>query len=551
MDGSVARVVDWWRPMMVGAEQGHRLHRFSRRRGGACCARHTYDARSRRPLSLVLGCALVWALAGRAIPALAAGDTSRVPRLHSPVGYWNGLALLADGALVLGAWLAVAASRRLAVRAVGAALVYVAVLAGLSTSSRAGVLGGLLGLGLWLWLGPRRVESASTVVVAGLPAAVVAGWAFTQPALVDTGQSHAARVHSGAIFGALAVVGLVVAVGGTRALVPRLVIGRERLVARTLVAGAVAAISSGSPSSPSSQGIRSRKRRTAFRRPSARTRGIGSAARTTTGSSGGARRRRCPGTGPSAVLAQGHSRSRASVTGRNGGRSRSLIRCRCRCSPGRASSADLPPRRLRSVALLPGEAYAARSRRNRASCRRRGGGVACRVLASRARRLRRRLPCTHRSYAAARRHVTRAGPTARARPSRDRRSSAVIEVAATAIVSFALPWLAVQARHLVVRGGETPTGSNRLRTRRGARGRWRTRCRPSRSTRSRRPSEKCAATRQALGAAYTHARRRCSPRMPTPWSRLGLFESSCRTPRPLRRLQALNHSYTLDPRNTR
>jgi len=192
-------------------------------------------------LSLVLGCALVWALAGKAIPALAAGDASRVARLHSPVGYWNGLALLADGALVLGVWLAVAASRRSAVRGAGAGLVYLAVLAGLLTSSRAGVLGGLLALGLWLWLGPCRVDSASTVVVAGLPAAVVAGWAFTRPALVDAGQSHAVRVDDGTIFGVLAVAGLVVAVGGTRALV-RLVAGRERLVARMLVAVTVAAI---------------------------------------------------------------------------------------------------------------------------------------------------------------------------------------------------------------------------------------------------------------------------------------------------------------------
>jgi tetratricopeptide (TPR) repeat protein len=193
-------------------------------------------------LALVIGAALVWALAGKAIPGLSASDASRVARLHSPVGYWNALALLADAALALGAWLAVGAFRRRELRAAGAALVYVAVLAGLLTSSRAGVLGGLLALGLWLRLGNRRVESASVVVLAAVPAVAIAGWAFTRPALVDIGRTHAERVHDGAIFGVLAIAGLAIAIAGPPLLVPRLVTGRERLVGRTLVAGALAAI---------------------------------------------------------------------------------------------------------------------------------------------------------------------------------------------------------------------------------------------------------------------------------------------------------------------
>src|SRR5262249_27351654 len=132
-------------------------------------------------LTAIFGGALVWALAGKAVPALAANDASRVARLHGPVGYWNGLALLADGALALGLWLAIAASARREVRAAGAALVYIAVLAGLLTTSRAGVLGGLLAVGLWLRLGPRPVESAAVTVLTGLPAVAVAGWAFTRP----------------------------------------------------------------------------------------------------------------------------------------------------------------------------------------------------------------------------------------------------------------------------------------------------------------------------------------------------------------------------------
>ena len=53
------------------------------------------------------------------------------------------------------------------------------------------------------------------------------------------------RVHDGAVFGVLTLAGLVVAVAAPPLLVPRLVAGRERLVARVLVAGALAAIAIG------------------------------------------------------------------------------------------------------------------------------------------------------------------------------------------------------------------------------------------------------------------------------------------------------------------
>jgi len=194
-------------------------------------------------LALVFGSALVWALAGKAIPALASDDAVRLARLHSPIGYWNALALVADASLALGAWLAVSAwERRLAVRAVGGALVYCAVLAGLLTASRAGVLAGALAVGLWLWLGERRVESAAVVAVAGVPAAVLAAWAFSRPALVDTGQTHAARVHDGGIFGGLALLGLGLAVAGVVWVTPRLLPGRERPLGRGLAAAAVVAV---------------------------------------------------------------------------------------------------------------------------------------------------------------------------------------------------------------------------------------------------------------------------------------------------------------------
>ena len=82
----------------------------------------------------------------------------------------------------------------------------------------------------------------SSVLLAAVPAVVVAGWAFTRPALVDVGRSHSERVHDGAIFGVLVLVGLAAAVAAPPFLARRLVAGRERLVARALAGGALAAI---------------------------------------------------------------------------------------------------------------------------------------------------------------------------------------------------------------------------------------------------------------------------------------------------------------------
>ena len=182
-------------------------------------------------LAGTLGAALLWALAGKAIPALGPTDLLGIGRLQSPVGYANGLALLADAAVALGLWLG--GGRRAVARGAGVLLVYLAVLVVLLTSSRAGAIGAVLALGIWLWLGRARLESALVAVAAAAPAAAVAGWAFTRSALVHSGAAHAARVHDGAIFGVLTLCGAAVAIVAVR-LLPRLADGRERVVARSL-----------------------------------------------------------------------------------------------------------------------------------------------------------------------------------------------------------------------------------------------------------------------------------------------------------------------------
>src|SRR5687767_13040954 len=93
--------------------------------------------RAAAALVIALGAAVLWALAGKAIPALFP-DGGRTARLRDPIGYWNALALAADMLLVLALQVAAAARSRVAVAA-GAMLAYAATTAVLLAASRAGV----------------------------------------------------------------------------------------------------------------------------------------------------------------------------------------------------------------------------------------------------------------------------------------------------------------------------------------------------------------------------------------------------------------------------
>ncbi len=196
-------------------------------------------------LSAGLGAVLVWALLGKAIPALGPADAGRVARLKGSIGYWNALALLADAALALGLWLVGSVRGRFG-RTSGAMLLYAATLVILLTQSRAGLLAGLVVVALSLWLSESRVERALFALLATAPAAIVAGWAFTRPALVEDGSAHSDRVSVGAVFGILAVVGAaVVLVAVARVPVSRLVETRRREVVRGLLAAVALAAAVG------------------------------------------------------------------------------------------------------------------------------------------------------------------------------------------------------------------------------------------------------------------------------------------------------------------
>jgi tetratricopeptide (TPR) repeat protein len=196
-------------------------------------------------LLTALGAAVLWALAGKAIPALFP-DGGRAARLRDPIGYWNALALAADMLLVLALRLAAAPGSRAVARAGGSALAYAAIVAVLLAASRAGVTAALLGVGLWLWLRRDRVEAALLAVAVSIPAVAVAAWAFTRPALVEDGQPRADRVADGAWFGIVVVAGaaLVALIGVELARRP-LGPSARRTAGRILAGLAIAAVLTG------------------------------------------------------------------------------------------------------------------------------------------------------------------------------------------------------------------------------------------------------------------------------------------------------------------
>jgi tetratricopeptide (TPR) repeat protein len=191
-------------------------------------------------LVTALGAAVLWALAGKAVPALFP-DGGRVARLRDPIGYWNALALAADMLLILGLQLAADARRSRALRAGGVVLGYAAVVAALLAASRAGVGAAVLGVALWLWLRRDRVDAALLALVAVVPGGLVAAWAFTRPALVDDALPRADRVADGAWFGLLLLAGGALAAFGALSL-PTLEPKRKELVGRVLGGLAVAGV---------------------------------------------------------------------------------------------------------------------------------------------------------------------------------------------------------------------------------------------------------------------------------------------------------------------
>ena len=149
-------------------------------------------------LACLVGAAVLWALAGKVVPALGP-DVERSARLHAPVEYWNALALLIAMSLPAWLWIAAAPGRRPHLRAGACVALSLSLVALALTGSRGGIAVAALAVGTWLALAAPRLESATALAVAGLPAVAAAVWALSRPGIAEAGVPESDRVDDGAL----------------------------------------------------------------------------------------------------------------------------------------------------------------------------------------------------------------------------------------------------------------------------------------------------------------------------------------------------------------
>jgi tetratricopeptide (TPR) repeat protein len=129
-------------------------------------------------------------------------DSSDVyARLRAPYGYWNAIGLTAAMGVVACMWL----GARRAGHALLSALSYPAMGLLLVTLmlaySRGSLVAVALGLALWFCAVPLRLRGAAVLLSAGVAAAAVVAWDFSQPALSSDKVALAQRVDAGGQFG--------------------------------------------------------------------------------------------------------------------------------------------------------------------------------------------------------------------------------------------------------------------------------------------------------------------------------------------------------------
>jgi hypothetical protein len=157
-------------------------------------------------LTVLLAAVVVWALLGKIVPGFFP-DGERIARLRDPIGYWNGLALLAAIALPLGIWVAALREHGRLVRVAGVVLLFLTTVALLLTYSRGGAVVALVAVGVFVAIFPERVEAIAALAVSIPPALLLSAWAFSEPGLVADQQPRDDRVWAGVALGALLVLG--------------------------------------------------------------------------------------------------------------------------------------------------------------------------------------------------------------------------------------------------------------------------------------------------------------------------------------------------------
>ena len=192
-------------------------------------------------LGALVGVTCLWALAGKAAPALYE-DYGRLARLRSPVGYWNALALVAVFGLPVALWAASSRRHSRVVRGGSVVGLYALLIALVLTYSRGGVLTAIVALACWFALTRERFESLAALVVGGLPAAVVCGIALSLPGIAQDGQTHSVRVHDGVTFALVFLLGVGAAFAAAFFVHYRPGPERERLLLRVAAGIALACV---------------------------------------------------------------------------------------------------------------------------------------------------------------------------------------------------------------------------------------------------------------------------------------------------------------------
>ena len=155
---------------------------------------------------------LVLALATKVLPS-ALGDDSDLARLAAPLGYWNGLALVAVAAVPGLLWLAGGTRRIRYGPPLAAVGLTVALTTILLTYSRGGILALAMAVGVTTAFLPRRAPALSALIAAALAATLPAAYALTEPLLSSDQIPTALREDAGLGLGWRIVVSLVVAAG--------------------------------------------------------------------------------------------------------------------------------------------------------------------------------------------------------------------------------------------------------------------------------------------------------------------------------------------------
>jgi O-antigen ligase len=137
-----------------------------------------------------------YALATRLLPDLLGYDGNGPYRLDRPLGYWNGLAVLAAVGAILSCSLVLHARRRV-VRIGAAASLPILVVTMYFTFSRGGWLALALGLAIYVGLDRDRVRTAASLLVLAVVPAVSVAVAAHASALVRPAEPYARAVREG------------------------------------------------------------------------------------------------------------------------------------------------------------------------------------------------------------------------------------------------------------------------------------------------------------------------------------------------------------------